>query len=148
MESSSTASLISTIDPPSLGPPNPVYAQITKVTLSETVTLLTIAGQVAVTPDGNTPETLGEQVDLCLSRLETCLAAADANVHDMTRFMYYLTEKAYEHDGALSLVVEKVTPWLEGHRPASCFLVVKSLSKAKFMCEFEAQAVVRTAIPG
>lgn len=137
--------LVSTIDPPSLGPPNPVYAHITSVALSDTVTLITIAGQVAVGPKGNIPGTLGEQIDLCLARLKTCLAATDASVHDMTRFMYYITESAFADEGALSLVVEKVTPWLDGHRPASCFLVVKSLSRPEFMCEFEAQAVVRTA---
>lgn len=103
--------------------------------------MITIAGQPPVDPNGNTPDTLAEQIDLCLSRLSTCLTEAKAKKHDMIRLMYYFTEKAWEDPKALDLVTEKVMPWLDGHRPASCLLVVKSLSVPQFMCEFEAQAI-------
>ena len=57
--------------------------------------------------------------------------------------MYYFTERAWEEEDALKLVIEVVGKWLGGHRPASCLLVVKGLSQPEFLCEFEAQAVVQ-----
>lgn len=128
-------------DPPSLGPANPVYANITTVPLSPSATLITVAGQVATRPDGTIPSTLPEQIDLCLSKLETCLSSVDAKIENLTRFMYYFTENAFQGKETLDLVIEKVGAWLKGHRPASCFLVVKSLSRKEFFCEFEGMAV-------
>lgn len=138
-----TTSLVSTLDPPSLGQPNPVYSNITLVSLSDTVKMITVSGQVARDSEGNTPDGLAAQMELCLSKLSTCLDASGARVHDMTRFMYYVTEKAWEQDDVIQTVLNIITPWLQGHRPASCFLVVKSLSEPRFLCEFEAQAVVK-----
>ena len=81
-------------------------------------------------------------MEVCLSRVSTCLEASGAKITDMTRLMYYLTERAWEEEDALKLVLEVVGKWLDGHRPASCLLVVKSLSQPEYLCEFEAQAVV------
>ena len=61
----------------------------------------------------------------------------------MIRPLYYVTEKAFAEDESLERIVATVRPWLEGHRRASCFLVVKSLSEVRFLCEFESQAFVR-----
>ena len=137
-------SLVSTLDPPSLGPKNPVYSNVTIVPLSDTMKMITVAGQVATTPTDEVPETLAAQMDLCLSKVLTCLEASGARIEDMTRFMYYFTERAWEQEDALKLAVDTVMPWLKGHRPASCCLIVKSLSEPRFLCEFEAQAVVRS----
>jgi enamine deaminase RidA (YjgF/YER057c/UK114 family) len=81
-------------------------------------------------------------MELCLSRVSTCLEASGAKITDMTRLMYYITERAWEEDDVLKLVTDVVGKWLQGHRPASCFLVVKALSQPEYLCEFEAQAVV------
>ena len=129
------------LDPPSLGPANPVYANITTVALSSSATLITVAGQVATHPDGTIPSTLPEQIDLCLSKLETCLNSVDAKIENLTRFVYYFTEEAFQGQETLDLVIKQVRTWLKGHRPASCFLVVKSLSRKEFLCEFEGMAV-------
>lgn len=138
-----TSSLVSNLDPPSLGPPNPVYSNMTIVPLSDAVKMITVSGQVARDAEGNTPDGLAAQMELCLANLKTCLDASGARVHDMTRFMYYITEKVWGQDDVIPIVMKIITPWLQGHRPASCFLVVKSLSEPQFLCEFEAQAVVK-----
>lgn len=143
MASTKTSDLITTLDPPSLGPGHPVFANILTVPLSDTITQINISGQVALLPDGTVPTGLAAQMDLCLSRLSTCLEAAGATVHDLTRFMYYFTEEAWKTEHALEMVVEKAEKWLEGHRPASCCLIVKGLSEGRFLCEFEGTAVVR-----
>ena len=127
------------LDPPSLGPINPVYANITVAPLGPS-NLVTIAGQVATTPSGSVPSTLEEQIDLCLSKLETCLSAVNGTVQNLTRLVYYFVE--HNPDTTPQLITQKALAWLKGHRPASCYLVVKSLSKPEFLCEFEAMAVV------
>lgn len=140
-------SLVKTIDPPSLGPGHPVYSHITIVPIGDT-NFITIAGQIAQplpspTSPVKVPRGLRAQMELCLQRLSICLEASGAKKTDMTRLMYYFTERAWEEEDALRLVVEVVGGWLEGHRPASCCLIVKALSQPEYLCEFEAQAVVR-----
>lgn len=132
--------LVKVLDPPSLGPTNPVYSNITIVSIGD-IKLVTIAGQVATTPTGEIPSTLEAQIDLCLSKVGTCLSAVGATVHDMTRLVYYFVE--HDPKTTPALITEKVKPFLQGHRPASCYLVVQSLSRPEFLCEFEAVAVVR-----
>lgn len=135
-------SLVRTKDTPQLGLPHPLYSNITTASLSTSTTLVTIAGQVATNPDGTAPKTLGDQIELCLQKLSRCLEQAGGTVHDMTRFTYYFTERAWEEDDAMKLLLGKVEPWLGGHRPASTLLVVRRLSRPEYLCEFEAQAVV------
>ena len=135
-------------DPPGLGPANPVYANVTTVSLGPTTTLFTVAGQVATRPDGSIPvgktttETVLLQMDLCLSKFEACLAAVGAEISNLTRLIYYFSEAAYDLEESRNLIIEKMKVWLRGSRPASCLLVVKSLSKREFMCEFEGMGVV------
>lgn len=96
-------------------------------------------------PDGSVPETLPEQMDVCLERLNICLAAAGARKQDIVRLTYYFTEEAWETPKVLNLVADTMLPWLEGHRPTSSLPVLKSLSQPRFLCEFEVQAYVRIA---
>lgn len=141
---SSLSPLIKLLDPPSLGPPNPVFSNVTVVSLSDTVQQINIAGQVATTPDGEVPDGLEAQMDLCLSKVATCLDAAGATVHDLTRLNYYFVRSAWPTDGLPGWVVEKAERWLQGHRPASVCLILAALSDPRFLCEFEAHAVIRT----
>jgi enamine deaminase RidA (YjgF/YER057c/UK114 family) len=143
---------VQTIDPPTLKSPHPLYSSYTSVPISTTAVLVTISGQVAQDPQtGETPSELSAQVELCLSRLSSCLDHAGATKADITRFMYYIAQRAFdeidEKEGkgvAARLIGGKVGAWLEGHRPASCFLRVFGMSDDKFLCEFECQAIVAT----
>lgn len=129
------------LDPRSLGPPHPsgVFSNITTVHVGDT-NFVTIAGQIADSPTGETPSTIEEQIAVCLSKLKRSLEAVHGTVHHLTRLAYYMVEHVPETTPGLP--VEQVLPWLEGHKPASCYLVVKALSKPEYLCEFEAQAVV------
>lgn len=143
-------SLVHTIDPPALGKPNPIYAAMTAAPLSPSTTMYTISGQVAESPsDGSIPPTLPEQIDLCLRRVDICLSHIGARKADMMQFMYYFRQKALEdYDAengegkALGLVIEKVVPWLEGHRPASCYSRTFGMTDDRYHCEFEAMVVL------
>ena len=132
--------LVQVLDPPSLGPSNPVFANITIVPIGD-IKLVTISGQPASTASGDVPPSLDEQIDLCLSRIGTCLSAVGATVHDLTRLVYYFVE--HDPKTTPALITEKAMAFLNGHRPTSCYLVVKSLSTPEFLCEFEATAIVR-----
>lgn len=142
---------VTSSDPPSFKtPPHPLYASITSVNLSPTAKLVTVAGQIGEDPlTGETPENLSEQVDVCLRRLDACLEHGGATKKDITRFMYYITQRGIDEmeakegpGSALKLVGGKVGGWMEGHRPAACFLRVFGMSNDKFLCEFECMAVV------
>ncbi|KAI9686294.1 MAG: hypothetical protein M1820_010668 [Bogoriella megaspora] len=141
---------VTTIDPPTLGKPHPLYAAITAAPLSPTSTLYTISGQVAEDPvTGTTPPDLSSQLDICLRRLDICLEHINAKKVDITRFMYYIKQSAIEdldaergNGSALKLIGGRVGMWMEGHRPASCYNRVFGMSDDKFLCEFEAMAVL------
>lgn len=142
---------VQTIDPPAFKP-HPLYSSYTSVPISATAVLVIVSGQIAQDPEtGETPSELSAQVDLCLSRLWSCLEHAGAKKTDITRFMYYIVQRGVEEveakegkGAATKLIGGKVGAWLEGHRPASCFLRVSGMSDDKFLCEFECQAIVAT----
>jgi enamine deaminase RidA (YjgF/YER057c/UK114 family) len=137
-------------DPPAFQRPNPLYSSYTSVPLSATTRLITVSGQVAEDPTtGETPAGLSAQIDLCLCRLLACLEHAGARKVDVTRFMYYIAQRGVDDvddsagkGAATKLIGGKVGAWLEGHRPASCYLRVFGMSDDKYLCEFECMAVV------
>ena len=136
--------IVRAFNPPALETPSPVFAHVSLAPLSASVTQFIIAGQIGTDPETQeTPPDLASQVDICLRRISICLDAANATTNDMTRFMYYIAERGFEGDKTIEMLLEKVTKWLgPDARPTSCFLVPKSLSQPKFLCEFEAMGVV------
>lgn len=141
-------------DPPGLQT-NPVYVNAISTPIKATTKLITIAGQTARKADGSVDDTLKEQMQVSLNRLEACLKAAGATKKDMTKLTcgwrscktdllrrYYFADAAWEGDKSLKEIYEVVTPWLEGNRPTSCCLIVARLSQPRFMCEFSAEAII------
>lgn len=140
----SDSSIVTAHNPPTLDTPPPVYSHYTLAPLSDSTTLVTVAGQIAVDPETRTVASdLASQVSCCLGRVGVCLEAAGATTADVTRLMYYVVERAWEGDDTVRMLIDRVGAWLGTARPASCLLVVKSLSRPEYLCEFEAMAVVR-----
>jgi enamine deaminase RidA (YjgF/YER057c/UK114 family) len=118
-------------DPPTFHKPHPLYSSYTSVPLSSTTTLITISRQVAEDPEtGETPSSLPEQIDVCLSRLSTCLQHAGVtNKASITRFMYYIAQRGIDEvdeaegkkGAALKVVGEKAGAWLEGASTSELF---------------------------
>ena len=148
-------SLVKTLDPPSLGIPNPAYAAITAAQLSPTASLYTIAGQVAEDPvNGSVPPGFAEQIDLCLRRIDLCLEYIGATKADMTRFIYYIRQGAIDDydkgkgkGSARDVLTGKAMAWLEGNRPASCYCRSYGMSDDIYHCEFEAMVVIAKPAP-
>ncbi|KAI1078221.1 Endoribonuclease L-PSP/chorismate mutase-like protein [Whalleya microplaca] len=141
-ESQVSKTVVSTINPPGIPSPVSIYSQVTSVPLSPSTKLITIAGQVPVAEDGTVPGTLAEQIDLCLSRVGICLSAVGGKIPDLIRLVYYVTQNAHDPETTPRVFMDRLSPWLGGHGPASCYIVVAGLSHPEYMVEFEASAVV------
>lgn len=137
---SSNTPVVQTKDTPALGPAQSLYSNISLAPLSPTTTLITISGQLATSPSNPTPKRL--------SNFAHCLNEAGASVHDLTKLTYYFTERAWEEEDVVKVMMETVAPWLDRHRPASTLVVVKGLAGPEFLCEIEGQAVVSKASGG
>lgn len=132
-------SCVEVIDVPELGPPPTAYGNVNVVDIG-THKLISIAGQIAIRPDGTVPENPWEQFDMCFEKVEKALASVGATIQDVNRLVYYVVD--YD-ESVLPIVMDKVHAFLKGHRPASCFIGVQSLSQAAFKVEIEASAVIK-----
>jgi enamine deaminase RidA (YjgF/YER057c/UK114 family) len=146
---------VTTIDPPTL-PSNPLYANITATPTSNTHTLYTISGQIGTDPSTNTtPPGLAAQLPISLHRVKLCLEHIGATTHDIFRLTYYIRQggiEDYENEtvdgqargkgSAVKLIIGIVGKWLEGAKPASCYVRSFGMTDDKYECEFEAQVVL------
>ncbi|KAF2168089.1 hypothetical protein M409DRAFT_21534 [Zasmidium cellare ATCC 36951] len=144
-----TSQGVKVLDPEALGPKPPIYSAMTAVPLSPHTTQYYISGQTGVDPTTNElPPDLESQLDNVLKRLSICLDYIGAKKTDLATFHYYFRQPAVEDldgrelEGARKVVHSKVSPWLEGHRPASCYSRTFGMSHPKFLCEISATAVV------
>lgn len=141
---------VTVIDPEALGPKPEIYSAMTAVRLSPHTTQYYISGQVGKDLTTNElPPDLETQLDNILKRLSICLDHIGAKKKDLATFHYYLRQSAVEdidgrdgYEGALNLIVSKVVPWLEGHRPASCYSRTFGMTRPEYLCEIAAIAVV------
>ncbi|WP_188312076.1 RidA family protein [Salinarimonas soli] len=97
---------------------------------------LVISGQVAVRADGSVPETLEDQVELCLDNLERVLAGASMGVGDILKINVFCTRP-----GSVRAVRAARERRLGTHAPASTYLEVAGLADPRFLVEIEAEAV-------
>lgn len=148
-------SLIQTLDPPSLNPPHPLFANIVLYPISATHSLANIAGQVPIPPPtsskpkptvADVPAALADQVRVSLHRIKLCLDHIGAGIEDLCKVTYYLSgdKYVYEEEQSLKELEAVAHEWLSGCRPSACALIVKGLSQREFGCEVSAEAVVRT----
>lgn len=137
-------------DPPALGPKPDIYSAMTSVPLSPHTTQYFISGQTGEDLETKIlPPDLDTQLDNILKRIAICLDSVGAKKSDLATFHYYLRQSAVEDvdgrdgsEGTIKLVRKKVVPWLEGHRPASCYTRSFGMSHPKYLAEISAIAVV------
>jgi 2-iminobutanoate/2-iminopropanoate deaminase len=96
---------------------------------------LHVSGQVAVAPDGGTPEGIEAQVDLAFRNLGAVLASAGMAPGDLVKVNVYLTRP--EDIPALRAARDR----FQGDaRPASTLVVVQALARPEWRVEIEAVA--------
>jgi len=97
--------------------------------------LLVIAGQVGMRQDGTVPEDPLEQIDVAFDNILRNLRAANMEVTDIVKIMYYLvgdTDAAKRR----ALIASK----LQGHRPCSTLIYVAGLATPILKVEIDAWA--------
>ena len=97
--------------------------------------LLFTNGQVGTKPDGSTPETAAEQVEVIFERLKAVLKAADMTLNDIVRFDVYVTDRA--DIDPFAEVRDRV---MGDHKPGATLLVVNGLARPELKIEIEAVA--------
>jgi len=97
--------------------------------------LLFTNGQVGTRPDGTTPETAAEQLEIAFERLRAILAAARMTFADVVRFDVYFTDRA-----DVKTFVEIRDRIMGDHKPGATFLVISGLARPELKIEVEAVA--------
>ena len=97
--------------------------------------LLFTNGQVGTRPDGTTPETAAEQLEIAFERLRAILAAARMRFADVVRFDVYFTDRA-----DVKTFVEIRDRIMGDHKPGATFLVISGLARPELKIEVEAVA--------
>ncbi len=126
------------INPPDVAPPKPTYSHVSTVTLSGRAKLIHIAGQIGSDAQGHVPASYPEQIELALSNLGKCLAAAGATTRDIVKVTHYIAhyDPADRTRGRLYL------DFMEGYNPPSTLVPVPALADPELLYEIEAVAVV------
>ena len=97
--------------------------------------LLFTNGQVGTRPDGTTPETTAEQIEVAFERLAAVLEAARMTFADVVRFDVYFTDRV--DVGTFVGIRDRV---MGAHKPGATFIVVKGLARPDLKIEIEAVA--------
>ena len=98
-------------------------------------TLIFVAGQVGMRPDGSVPDAFAEQADLVFRNLRSCLVAHGVGVEAVVRLgVFLLPGQDFQ---ILRAARER---HFGAHRPTSTTVYVPQLASPKFLLEVEAVA--------
>ena len=92
-------------------------------------------GQVGTEPNGTTPETTADQLEVIFGRLRAVLDAAGMALKDVVRFDVYLTDQA-----DVKTFVEVRDRFMGDHKPGATLLVIKGLARPELKIEVVAVA--------
>lgn len=135
-------SKIEILNPETLSPPAGTYSHVARVPAG--ATLVVIAGQVAVAPDGAFVGAgdIEAQCSEIFANLESALAAAGAGWSNVIQTMTFLTRR--EDVAALRAWRNREYPrlWPDGRYPPNTLLVVSGLASEEMLLEVQALAAV------
>jgi enamine deaminase RidA (YjgF/YER057c/UK114 family) len=115
--------------------PEPVGLYSHQVEIRGNERLLVIAGQVGMRQDGTVPEDPLEQIEIAFENILRNLRAANMDVTDIVKIMYYLVG---DIDAAKRR--EVISAKLQGHRPCSTLIFVAGLASPIYKVEIDAWA--------
>ena len=108
------------------------YAQIT---VAQPGPVAFVSGQVALSAQGEaTPPTLAGQTEMVISNLETALQSLGASPSDILQMRIYVLDL---DEGALEVIMGRVTAFLDGALPALTGVAVAALAAPEFLIEIE-----------
>jgi enamine deaminase RidA (YjgF/YER057c/UK114 family) len=97
---------------------------------------LVISGQIGMTRDGKVVDGLEAQLRQSWRNILAVLKAAGMEVEDLVKITSFVTDPR-----AVALTRQVRDEVMQGHQPASTFLVVAGLAMPSLLCEIEAEAV-------
>ncbi len=98
--------------------------------------MIFISGQVGIRPDGSTPTSFDEQVEVVFENLRACLAAHGLTMHSVVKLNAYLVAGT----DVRSMRAVRLRYFGE-HKPASTAVFVPALVSPELLLEVEAVAV-------
>jgi enamine deaminase RidA (YjgF/YER057c/UK114 family) len=97
---------------------------------------LIISGQIGMTPDGKVLDGLEAQLRQTWKNLLAVLREGGMSVADVVKITSFVVDPK-----AVALTRQIRDEVMQGHQPASTFLVVAGLALPSLLCEIEAEAV-------
>jgi enamine deaminase RidA (YjgF/YER057c/UK114 family) len=97
---------------------------------------LVISGQIGMTPDGKVLDGLEAQLRQTWKNLLAVLHEGGMSVADVVKITSFVVDPK-----AVALTRQIRDEVMQGHQPASTFLVVAGLAMPSLLCEIEAEAV-------
>lgn len=122
------------INPSGIAAPASKYSQ--GILLATGGQRLVISGQIGMSQDGKVLEGIEAQLRQTWSNLFAVLKAGGMAHTDLVKVTTFVTDRS-----SVGLVRTIRDEFLQGHRPASTFLVVAGLAMPELLCEIEAEAV-------
>ena len=106
-----------------------------QIEISRSERLLVISGQVGMRKNGTIPDDPFEQIDLAFENIFRNLRAANMDVKDIIKLIYYLVGEI-DTGKRREVILSK----LQGHQPCSTLLYVAALASPAFRVEIDAWA--------
>ncbi|GAF65131.1 endoribonuclease [Bacillus sp. TS-2] len=113
----------------------PVAAYVHQIEVSGPNRWLNLSGQLGMDLDGTIPDSPLEQLELALLNVKKNLAAAQMEIKDLTKLVFYLVG-----DFDIDKRRKVVTDFLDGHLPCTTMIYVVALAAPAFKVEIDAWA--------
>jgi 2-iminobutanoate/2-iminopropanoate deaminase len=113
----------------------PVGSYTHQIEIKENERMLILSGQIGMRQNGSIPEDPLEQIEIALDNIFCNLKAANMEVSDLVKLIYYLVG---EIDTAKRR--ELVASKLQGHQPCSTMIYVAGLANPSLRVEIDAWA--------
>ena len=128
------------IQPDDIAPPFARYAHGVEVPVGHR--LIFTSGQLGLDADGQVPEAVEAQAEICLGNIDAILRAAGAGREHVVRLNAFVTDRAY-----MAGYMAARDAWLAdvNRLPASTLVIVSGFTRPEFRVEIEAIAAVPEA---
>ncbi|KAF2652429.1 YjgF-like protein [Lophiostoma macrostomum CBS 122681] len=131
-------------NPPSHTPAVPTYSHISRIPISPTHTLISLAGQIGRDSRTHiTPPTFIEQVKISFANVDKCLDAVGATKADIVQVRQYIVDLLRGGKGVDPEYRGLYAEWMGGCKPPSTVLGVQCLAAREYLFEIEVVCVVR-----
>jgi enamine deaminase RidA (YjgF/YER057c/UK114 family) len=128
-------------NPQDVHAPHGSYSHICQTPLSQTTTLITLAGQVGIDRSDRSTPSFITQVNTALANVGKCLASVGASAKDIIKVTHYVVDLGKE-PGDNEKRVAAYTEFMGDHRPPSTLVGVDRLADPRYLYEIDVWAAL------